>query len=997
MHATRRSLLQKLPKGDSIRVQLQPQNLSEKLPSAKNEAFWHDSNFYARSPTKKNKKLSPLVQDWLSPRVQDWKPPQRPTILSSTVFPNIISWRIPHTLHHRHSLRFVLFPTDKTLTLFPASPLTSQLSPSLTRRSAREMHSYVQIVSTPTADTPGACLMLHFDTQRYLFGSIAEGTQRVMVQRKIPLAKTRDIFLTGRIDWQSTGGLLGMILTIADIKGSKAEAEKSRPKGKSSPDFFLNVHGGRNLMHNLAAARRFILRKGLPLRPREVRHDPRLAHGKTEPDYTDENIRVWSVLLSGQPPDAGSVSGQRSPKRRKLSPSSGKSTDSDGSAAEGDSDVDQRVREAIVKDMFDSNWKLDTLRELKLGEVELPAKIFVRSDKGHLEPYQGPLPGEEGCDKDLKVLVRLPWPASMIEELPRARPSGESMCYVVKSHPRRGKFDPAAATALGVVRTDFKNLTAGLSVPGKDGVVVTPEMVMGPMMAGRGFAIIDLPSPEFVDVFLNRPEWTTPEIMDGVETMYWILPDKSYVEGESRLLDFMKAHASMKHVLLGHDISPNTLALESPAAQLIKMHRIDPDRFPLPIFDSTKLDIEDSLATTADVGRPGARFQLAPKVSYPTDALVPIMDTGEPLRELLDTPQTLELADAARAKVSDPSFLAQVAESQKDLPVPDAEIITLGTGSALPSKYRNVSATLIRVPGWGSYLLDCGENTLGQLRRSFGYKGADEILTDLRAIYISHAHADHHLGTVTVLTRWLQLDRARDPKYGEKKLTVIATPKYHGFLDEVESIQPGLRSKRIARVSLRGNLKPVPGTRARVVLPEGISSPSTLGLPEISACFVEHCYEATAVVLTFPDTGFKVAYSGDCRPSFDLFTELGRGAHLLLHECTFDDELKGDAIAKKHSTLSEALDVGRRMAARRILLTHFSQRYPKLPVINEESLRRDNTAAGGDVEVLFAFDHMRVKLGEFKQAKEFIPALRELLREEEEGEGKVEDVNTSAP
>ncbi len=120
-----------------------------------------------------------------------------------------------------------------------------------------------------------------------------------------------------------------------------------------------------------------------------------------------------------------------------------------------------------------------------------------------------------------------------------------------------------------------------------------------------------------------------------------------------------------------------------------------------------------------------------------------------------------------------------------------------------------------------------------------------------------------------------------------------------------------------------------------------------------------------------PGSGLKLAYSGDCRPS-GAFAALGRGAHLLVHECTFDDELAGDARAKKHSTLSEALGVGRKMEARRILLTHFSQRYPKLPVVSEETLRRGRE--GGrekDVEVLFAFDLMRVRLGEFKQASCF--------------------------
>lgn len=49
-----------------------------------------------------------------------------------------------------------------------------------------------------------------------------------------------------------------------------------------------------------------------------------------------------------------------------------------------------------------------------------------------------------------------------------------------------------------------------------------------------------------------------------------------------------------------------------------------------------------------------------------------------------------------------------------------------------------------------------------------------------------------------------------------------------------------------------------------------------------------------------------------------------------MHEATFDDDLKRDAKAKKHSTTSEAIGVGVAMRARRVILTHFSQRYTNI-------------------------------------------------------------------
>ena len=38
------------------------------------------------------------------------------------------------------------------------------------------------------------------------------------------------------------------------------------------------------------------------------------------------------------------------------------------------------------------------------------------------------------------------------------------------------------------------------------------------------------------------------------------------------------------------------------------------------------------------------------------------------------------------------------------------------------------------------------------------------------------------------------------------------------------------------------------------------------------------------------------------------------------------------AVSKRHSTTEEALKVAASMGAYRIILTHFSQRYPKIPV-----------------------------------------------------------------
>ena len=192
---------------------------------------------------------------------------------------------------------------------------------------------------------------------------------------------------------------------------------------------------------------------------------------------------------------------------------------------------------------------------------------------------------------------------------------------------------------------------------------------------------------------------------------------------------------------------------------------------------------------------------------------------------------------------------------------------------------------------------------------------------------------------------------------------------------------------------------------------------------------VTHCPGARAVTMSFP-SGFKVSYSGDCRPS-EKFARAGRGSTVLIHEATFDEELADDAMAKNHSTIREAIEVGVLMEAKCLMLTHFSQRYQKLPVLDEMQMggpkraRQDSKSgpveeeaaevhvdesnvsmdtiigdppqnlgprlwtqtnfqdpkhkkAREDMRIGVAFDHMRVKVRDFSELEFFVPALKKL-------------------
>lgn len=837
-----------------------------------------------------------------------------------------------------------------------------------------KMLNWIQIITTPTADTPGTCLILHFDDRRYVFGNISEGTQRAMVQRKIALNKTEDVFLTGPVDWHGAGGLLGMVLTLADMIASSREhlgaqnAERQRKGKAAATDKLLsrlNIHGGRNLSQFLATARRFIFRKGLPLKPHEIRNDPRVSsQGSNEPDWQDTNIKVWYVPL--EPTGKASVDATR-----KRSADGTPTSDAvDGNSTEEDFQATQ----SVVTQMFNSEWRMDALVETTLHEAKLPAKLFVRDENGHIQVYEGPLPGRDGDVPNIPVLIRQPWPAAMVPALPHTQPARQSICYIVKNHDRRGKFDPKKAAQFDIQKKDYSSLTRGESVTAKDGSTVTPEMVLGDTVLGKGFAVVDIPDVSYIEPLVNRPEWSIAEIMANVCVMFWLLgPD---VAADPRLQSFMKDHPKIRHTVCSGDTAPNMIALESVATQAYKLHSIDPERFPLPYHSNAQTLHGHPVNASPDgyeAGRTGKMIQFSPQFLHQDDKIVGFPDLQKLAGSEPQFPEVADLANKARQRLQGTDFLAKIEKVESDIPNRDAEVITLGTGSALPSKYRNVSATLVKVPGYGNYLFDAGENTMGQLRRVFG-KELPAVLRDLKAVWISHLHADHHLGTAGVIGAWNKETGKSNPS---ATLHVASHMHMLDWLREYAQVED-FGYNRLTFTEFR-NYDPV----TRIANPRifGAEQTQTHGIERIDACFVDHCHGALATVFTWP-SGLKIAYSGDCRPS-DSFVKIGQGVTLLIHESTFDDELQGDAVAKKHSTMSEAIDVGRRMGARRILLTHFSQRYQKVPVI-EENLEVKPDAEGQekaklDEIILVAFDYMRVKLGEFRKAQAFLPAIQKLF------------------
>ena len=830
------------------------------------------------------------------------------------------------------------------------------------------MKSHVTFLTTPTADTRGTCLLLHFDDKRYLIGNIHEGLQRACIQSNIRLSRVTDIFISGKTEWKNTGGIMGMVLTLADAKNSSPQVQEDLPAKyahkvkfnarKQPENQSLTIHGGHNVLQTLATARRFIFRKGLPIYVNE--HVEGSGVSKDwQPSWMDENIRVWALPISPQV----SLANSTEPAQRKTSPISpmkrsfDEFTENDvGGEAHKKADFDssqspemrrEEILRGILSHMFQSDWRLDVLYETPLAAVKMPAAIFIRNESTkQLEKYNGPMPGGTDPLPDLNVLVRKAWPGALVEELPGTSPSDIAMSYIIRGHPQRGKFDSKMADALGVPHgPERRELTQGHSVQNHKGEIILPEQVLGPGKPGGGFVVADIPTTDYVTGLLERPEWKSHEIMEGVEAMIWNLG--LGVASDSRVQSFIKERHDLKHIVSSPDHSANYLTMDSASVAAIRHNRIDPSRFPIPVHDNTVNPLPSALSDCTIAHR-GIKIDIQPAVflqSPPGPQILNIAEASEVSEDIM------KLAHEAWSEINTAAVQAEL--DQQNLPSSEAEIITLGTGSALPSKYRNVSSTLLRVPGSGSFLFDCGENTIGQLSRLYSPDQLRTVLRDLKMIWISHMHADHHLGITSMIKAWFQEVHAgvtvsKDDGYKNpdemtkllaepNRLFVAAEPHMIHWLREYSQIEHFGFDKLVPlEVPMRKDREPTKllwngidagfrSTNASLVT----AMKAATGLEDFAAVGVAHCYGALGVALTFPD-GFKISYSGDCRPSTG-FVRIGKGSTVLIHEATFDDELVGDAEAKKHSTTSEAIRVGAGMGASRTVLTHFSQRYQKIP------------------------------------------------------------------
>ncbi|HJL16081.1 MAG TPA: ribonuclease Z [Sandaracinaceae bacterium LLY-WYZ-13_1] len=289
------------------------------------------------------------------------------------------------------------------------------------------------------------------------------------------------------------------------------------------------------------------------------------------------------------------------------------------------------------------------------------------------------------------------------------------------------------------------------------------------------------------------------------------------------------------------------------------------------------------------------------------------------------------------------------------------EIIALGTSSQVPTRYRNHNGYLLR---WDEHglLFDPGEGT----QRQMIY--AEVTVTQVTQICITHFHGDHCLGLAGISQR-ISLDRVPHeigvffPRSGRKYYDRLRKASiYHdvskirpypiegpGPVWEHEDVTLSVRRLDHAVETFGYRLQERDG---RTMLPDELAAAGVRG-PAIKELIRQGELEVDGRTVkledvSVPKPGQSMAFVMDTRMCDGAF-ELAEGVDLLVCESTYLSSEEREARDHGHLTARQAATIAKEAGARRLVLTHFSQRYGSLkPFLAEARALHDDVVAVRD-------------------------------------------------
>ena len=280
----------------------------------------------------------------------------------------------------------------------------------------------------------------------------------------------------------------------------------------------------------------------------------------------------------------------------------------------------------------------------------------------------------------------------------------------------------------------------------------------------------------------------------------------------------------------------------------------------------------------------------------------------------------------------------------------------LGCGSALPTMRHQATSQVLNIRE-KLFMIDCGEGTQVQLRRS------RLKFSRLNHIFISHLHGDHCFGLIGVISTFGMLERTADLHiYSHPDLIALLQSQidffckgmsydvvFHPFNPKARDIIYDDRSVSVETIPLHHRMptcgflfreKPTPNHIKREMIDFYQIPVWMINRIKNGEDFItEEGQTIPNEWLTTPSVPPRsYAYCSDTAYLPEIIPYIHQ-VDLLYHEATFKDADAARAHETFHSTAKEAATIARDAEVKRLLIGHYSARYEDLLPLKQEAVK----------------------------------------------------------
>ncbi len=299
------------------------------------------------------------------------------------------------------------------------------------------------------------------------------------------------------------------------------------------------------------------------------------------------------------------------------------------------------------------------------------------------------------------------------------------------------------------------------------------------------------------------------------------------------------------------------------------------------------------------------------------------------------------------------------------------EIIMLGTSCMMPTKDRNVQAIYLEYKGEG-ILFDCGEGTQRQMNI------ANINRNKIRKIFISHWHGDHVGGLIGLLQTMSNNENPQkvviygpiETKERINKILESVSFENKGLEIEIHELNPKeveiacKNEEYYVECAQMEHTMPclaysfIEQDKHKVIMAKakklGLSSGPLLGKLQRGESIVFKGKKINPDEVCEIISGKKLTIILDTLACNNAY-KLAKEADLLIAESVYTSDLEEKGIQNKHLTTKQAALIATTANVKKLVITHFSQRYKTSKALEEEiKTFFQNSQA--------AYDFMKIKL-----------------------------------